>query len=253
LNESNERRSTHSTKLSVLTILANLAKDPTSKVKDEVKMVLGGVSEWFDEYLQAEPVGGSDAETGVPLEPEMHKTMLLVLCRCYDYALQTEDLFELSGNNKATALVTVVALLEEGETYTTALTQRRGPAAAGSASAGKGPAQWEKQLVIERYERPLVRSSNCLYTTASLSLYYYICLYTTVPYVSIPLPLSIFWLCDAGFDSYLECGDGGFNRCCSCAGCSKDSRTQAPISRQRKLKAVAEVVVAEVVVMATKT
>ena len=124
LNEGNERRSNHHTKLDVLGILSNLARDPSQSVKDEIKMILQGVSEWFDEYLQSEPVGGVDAD-GVPIEPEMHKTMLLVLSRTYDYALRTEDLLELSGGDRQTALVTVVALLEDGETYTTALTQRQ--------------------------------------------------------------------------------------------------------------------------------
>jgi hypothetical protein len=148
LNEGNERRSNHHTKLDVLGILSNLARDPSQSVKDEIKMILQGVSEWFDEYLQSEPVGGVDAD-GVPIEPEMHKTMLLVLSRTYDYALRTEDLLELSGGDRQTALVTVVALLEDGETYTTALTQRQ--------MAGEGRvAQWERKLVCIRYERPML-------------------------------------------------------------------------------------------------
>ena len=113
LNEGNERKSNHNTKLDVLNILSNVAKDPAQSVKDEIKMVLQGVSEWFDEYLQSEPVGGLD-EAGVPVEPEMHKGMLLVLSRTYDYALRTEDLLELAGGNRQTALVTVVALAALG-------------------------------------------------------------------------------------------------------------------------------------------
>ena len=148
LNEGNERKSNHHTKLDVLGILANLAKEPSQSTKGEIKMVLQGVSEWFDDYLQSEPVGGVD-EHGVPVESEMHKSMLLVLSRTYDYSLRTEDLLELAGGNRQTALVTAVALLEDGETYTTALTQRQ--------TAGEGRvAQWERKLVCIRYERPMV-------------------------------------------------------------------------------------------------
>ena len=79
LNESNSKRSDHNTKLDVLTILANLAKDKANtQARDEIKVVLGGVSEWFDEYLTSEPIGGLD-EHGIPVEPEMHKSMLLVM------------------------------------------------------------------------------------------------------------------------------------------------------------------------------
>jgi len=46
-------------------------------------------------------------------------------------------------------LTTVVGLLEDGETYTTELKQRQAP--------GQGQmAQWEHELVCERYERPLL-------------------------------------------------------------------------------------------------
>ena len=151
LNEQDGKKSTHDTKLEVLTILGNLAKHDTlsavPQARDEVKMVLQGVSEWFDEYLQSEPIGGCDRD-GAPLEPEIHKHMLLVLCRCYSYALTTADLLDLCGGNRATALVTVVALLEEGETYTPLVSQTRRP--------GAGHAQWERRLVAERYEKALV-------------------------------------------------------------------------------------------------
>eukprot|EP00614_Pseudopedinella_elastica_P023407 CAMPEP_0172629850 /NCGR_PEP_ID=MMETSP1068-20121228/170173_1 /TAXON_ID=35684 /ORGANISM="Pseudopedinella elastica, Strain CCMP716" /LENGTH=196 /DNA_ID=CAMNT_0013440505 /DNA_START=107 /DNA_END=693 /DNA_ORIENTATION=- len=146
LNEQDERRSNHNTKRDVLAILAAIAKDPRQRVKDEVKMVLQGVSEWFDEYLQADPVGGVDRD-GMPLEPEMHKAMLLVLARTYDYALKTEDLLDLTEGNRGVALVTVVALLEDGETYATGLTQRR------RAGENGGVAQWERKLIVEPYER----------------------------------------------------------------------------------------------------
>mmetsp|Transcript_61855 Transcript_61855/g.170283 ORF Transcript_61855/g.170283 Transcript_61855/m.170283 type:complete len:192 (+) Transcript_61855:310-885(+) len=115
LNESNSKRSDHNTKLDVLTILANLAKDQKNEeARDEIKVVLGGCNEWFDEYLTSEPIGGQD-EHGMPIEPEMHKSMLLVLSRVYDYSLKTEDLLDLTNGNRQIALITVVSLLEDGE------------------------------------------------------------------------------------------------------------------------------------------
>ena len=48
-----------------------------NQARDEIKVVLGGVSDWFDEYLTSEPIGGND-EHGMPVEPELHKSMLLV-------------------------------------------------------------------------------------------------------------------------------------------------------------------------------
>ena len=51
----------------------------------------------------------------MPIEPEMHKSMLLVLSRVYDYSLKTEDLLDLTNGNRQIALITVVSLLEDGE------------------------------------------------------------------------------------------------------------------------------------------
>jgi hypothetical protein len=53
----------------------------------QIKIVLQGVSEWFDDYLSREPVSCEDVEK----EPEMHKAMLLVLSRTYGYALKVRD------------------------------------------------------------------------------------------------------------------------------------------------------------------
>jgi hypothetical protein len=51
-------------------------------------MVLQGVSEWFDEYLKQEPLTNIASDEDDECSPELHKTMLLVLARTYDYALK---------------------------------------------------------------------------------------------------------------------------------------------------------------------
>jgi hypothetical protein len=56
---------------------------------------------------------------------------------------------ELCQANRRTALLTVVGLLEDGETYSTELKQRQRP---GQGKMG----QWEHELVIQRYVRDLM-------------------------------------------------------------------------------------------------
>ena len=75
--------------------------------------------------------------------------MLLLLCRCYDYRLKTEDVLELTRGDRTLALETVVGVLEDGETYATELVQRARPA---SGQVG----QWEHELVTKRHEKPLI-------------------------------------------------------------------------------------------------
>jgi hypothetical protein len=75
--------------------------------------------------------------------------MVLLLCRCWEYQLKTEDILELTQGNRSLALLTVVGLLEDGETYSTTLKQRQKP---GQGQIG----QWEHELVINRYEKPLL-------------------------------------------------------------------------------------------------
>lgn len=97
-------------------------------------------------------------------EPEMYKAMVLLLARCWEYRIKTEDVLELTqvnisqqliksmflmntfysdqGNRKI-ALCTVVGLLEDGETYSTELKQRQKP------SQGK-MGQWEHELVCHK-------------------------------------------------------------------------------------------------------
>ena len=141
LNEKNSNKSDKDTKLDVLNILANVAAG-SSEVVSMVKVALQGISEWFDEYIAAE-----EEDAGV--EPELHKAMVLLLARCWDYKLKTEDILELTHGNRRIALCTIVGLLEDGETYSTVLKQRQKP------DVGK-MAQWEHELVIHRFERPLL-------------------------------------------------------------------------------------------------
>lgn len=157
LNSSNGSLSDKDTKLDVLTILGNLAALSERRYKEDVKTVLQGVSKWFDDYLYEEEVqpNSDDAlEQGqgslTETEPELHKAMFVLVARCYDYTLRTEDLLELTGGNRSLALEVIVSLLEEGETYTTELMQRQAP------GSSVGPAQWEHQLVCMRHERPLI-------------------------------------------------------------------------------------------------
>lgn len=157
LNSSNTSFSDKDTKLDVLTILGNLAALSEKRYKEDVKTVLQGVSKWFDDYLYEQEVqpNSDEAENSsrrslTKTEPELHKAMFVLVARSYEYSLRTEDLLELTGGNRALALEVIVSLLEEGETYTTELTQRQAP------GSGAGPAQWEHQLVCMRHERPLI-------------------------------------------------------------------------------------------------
>ena len=140
LNATDETKADKDTRLDVLTILSNLARRTSSEQREHVKMALDGVNEWFDEYLAKE----ESSE-----EPEMHKLMLLLLSRLYDYKLRCEDLLELVRQDKILGLETVVGLLEDGETYSTELFQKQAP------TMGK-LGQWEHKLVCRRHEKPLV-------------------------------------------------------------------------------------------------
>jgi hypothetical protein len=127
----------------------------------QVRLALSGVSEWFDEYMakeEAEPGQVRiDPAISCPFssklsmvqEPELHKAMTLLLARCWEYKLKTEDVLELTQGNRRIALCTIVGLLEDGETYSTTLKQRQAP---GQGRMG----QWEHELVCQRYEKPLL-------------------------------------------------------------------------------------------------
>eukprot|EP00953_Heterococcus_sp_UTEX-ZZ885_P022959 12654-Heterococcus_DN1.PRE.1 len=144
LNSSNAARSDKDTKLDILAIMANLAADDsqTSRAREEIRVALMGVSEWFDAYMEAEESGDSQ-------EPELHKAMLLLLARAWDYRIKTEDLLELTRGDRRLALETVVGVLEDGETYSTELVQRQKP------STGK-VAQWEHELVCRHHEKAML-------------------------------------------------------------------------------------------------
>ena len=91
LNEKNERKSDKDTKLDVLNIFANVARERRQACA-EVRSALGGINEWFDDYIASE-------ESDPAQEPELHKAMVLLLARCWDYKLKTEDVLELTQGN----------------------------------------------------------------------------------------------------------------------------------------------------------
>jgi len=54
LNEKNAKKSDKDTKLDVLNIFANVAGADNKQCSAEVRVALGGISEWFDEYIGTE-------------------------------------------------------------------------------------------------------------------------------------------------------------------------------------------------------
>jgi len=149
LNNQNENVSDKDTKLDVLAILSNVSQCEDETAKLAVQHILTSVSEWFDDYLANEEATGAVDEDHNQVEPELHKSMLLLLARAYEYSLKTEDLLELTRGDRILALETVVGVLEDGETYATELVQRAKP---GSGQVG----QWEHELVTRRHEKPLI-------------------------------------------------------------------------------------------------
>ncbi len=141
--------------MDVLNILANVAAGSKAAVA-EVRSALQGVSEWFDEYMSTEESMAGQVFHLVSFyphhfislssfqEPELNKAMVLLLARCWEYKLKTEDVLELTQGNRKIALCTVVGLLEDGETYSTELKQRQKP---GLGKMG----QWEHELVCHRW------------------------------------------------------------------------------------------------------
>ncbi|CAM9172174.1 unnamed protein product [Chrysoparadoxa australica] len=141
LNCTDSNKADHDTKLDILAILANLAAGD-SEAREEVKYVLMGVSEWFDEYMQ-------EMAASAEQDNNLHKAMALLLARAYDYKIKTEDLLELCQNDRCLALQTVLGVLEDGETYSTDLIQRQRP---GDGRLG----QWEHAITCQRHEKPMV-------------------------------------------------------------------------------------------------
>ena len=160
LNSDKKRGVDKDTRLDVLLVLGNVARVPTDEARARVQQVLGGVSEWFDGYLRREE---GDAAVAAAAErelagdddgdddngPELHKAMLVLLLRAYDYALKTDDLIELCAGERLLALETIVGLLADGEDVVEEVVQRKG------AKEGQR-AVWEKKAVGLRYEKPLV-------------------------------------------------------------------------------------------------
>ena len=154
LNSDKKRGVDKDSRLDVLVILGNIARDEDARA--EVQRVLETVSSWFDEYMHAEESGraaAAAADGGDPedeeREPELHKAMLVLLCRAYNYSLQAQDVLELCGGDRSLALETVVGLLEDGEQTMTEIEQKR------SAATGQR-AVWEQKVVSLRYEKPLI-------------------------------------------------------------------------------------------------
>lgn len=147
LNSKNENRMDKDCRLDVLLILANLAKDQDEFNKEKIRNVVQGLSTLFEGYLDKHEA--SPSRQGQKVEPEMHKAILLLLARAYDYGLRTEDLLELTGGDRELALESVVGLLEDGETVLTEVVQRQAP--------GEGQrAQWEQNVAVVRHEKCLV-------------------------------------------------------------------------------------------------
>lgn len=160
LNEKNAKKSDKDTKLDVLNILANVAKG-SKHARAEVTNAVQGVSEWFDQYMASEE--GSDPTQ----EPELHKAMVLLLARCYDYNLRTDDVLELTQGNRRIALCTVVGLLEDGETYSTELKQRQ------------KPGQGKMAQVLLHYTEPCIHHyyQHCAVNTENVSLSLFKCIF----------------------------------------------------------------------------
>ena len=140
LNAESDKKADKDTRLDVLTILSNLAATSEGKRRDDIREALDNVNDFMEKYLEKESSGS---------EPELHKLMLLLLARCFEYSIKTEDLLELCRGDRALGLETVVGLLEDGETYTTELRRKQAPA------MGR-MGQWEHRLVCHRHETPLV-------------------------------------------------------------------------------------------------
>ncbi|CAN0002731.1 unnamed protein product, partial [Discosporangium mesarthrocarpum] len=82
LNCRDETISDKDTKLDVLNILSNLSVSGTKEAKEAVRSCLQGVSVWFDEYMSSEE---GQCSAGLAQDPELHKALLLLLSRAWDY------------------------------------------------------------------------------------------------------------------------------------------------------------------------
>ena len=169
------KRMAKTTRLEALLILANCCRSDDEFATEHVQKVLGGVSEWFEAYLEkyeapsGKAIGGSGGGSGgdsggsgaVALGrgsaggelgaggAELHKAMLLLLARAYEYKLRTEDLLELTGGDRRLALECVIGILEDGEGEVTEVSRRNAPK-----DGQRG--QWEQRVATIRHEKPLI-------------------------------------------------------------------------------------------------
>ena len=79
LNAESDKKADKDTRLDVLTILSNLAASSEGKRRDDIREALDGVNDFMEKYLEKESSGS---------EPELHKLMLLLLARCFEYSDQ---------------------------------------------------------------------------------------------------------------------------------------------------------------------
>ena len=133
-------------RLDVLAILANCALTNDPERRASVQDALMDVTEWFDKYMAEE---GVDLDTEESPEPELHKAMLVLLCRAFDYKLRTEDLLELCRGHRKLALETVTGLLEDGEALVQSVAQQK-------VAKGQQRAVWEKVVVAQKWEPALI-------------------------------------------------------------------------------------------------
>ena len=92
LNAESDKKADKDTRLDVLTILSNLAASSEGKRRDDIREALDNVNDFMEEYLEKESSGS---------EPELHKLMLLLLARCFEYCIKTEYLLELCRGDRA--------------------------------------------------------------------------------------------------------------------------------------------------------
>jgi hypothetical protein len=151
LNNKNASVSNLDTKLSILQVFGNIAKAEDNR--EAIRGVIMAISEWFEEYM-FENEGSYAIPPEIRMmddveEPYLHKAMLILICRAYDYQLKSEDLLELTNQDTILALACAIGVLEDGFTEETAIVKKR------DAKAGQ-VAQWEQGTVYKQHEKSLV-------------------------------------------------------------------------------------------------
>lgn len=136
------RRVDKEARLDVLRIMANCCKSDSVFSKGKIQKVLAGVSSWFEKFCETQ----RESEKS---DPELHKAMLLLLARAFDYKLKTEDVLELTSGDRKLALESVIGILEDGEIVVTEVKLCTNP------TVGQR-GQWEQREASIRYEKALV-------------------------------------------------------------------------------------------------